>query len=188
MLLCYQGHPKANTWRSRTIDYDKLSMVFGRDSATGRFARSSVDATTPNIDAEGQGNTHMSGSFDIRDEDMLQEVRMSSNGGGGNYSGSRNRKRKVVMSEFMAGLEKSSAEIRAAIDGVAKKMGDPIERLSTLVYRELKKIPGISDYDVEIAHEWLNANIDKASAFLDIDDKNNWLLRRMQRIRSYAES
>ncbi|XXG73451.1 hypothetical protein AAC387_Pa07g2365 [Persea americana] len=48
-----RGHPKANTWRSRTIDYDKLSMVFGRDSATGRFARSSVDATTPNIDADG---------------------------------------------------------------------------------------------------------------------------------------
>eukprot|EP00268_Persea_americana_P020264 TRINITY_DN20473_c0_g1_i2.p1 TRINITY_DN20473_c0_g1~~TRINITY_DN20473_c0_g1_i2.p1 ORF type:complete len:152 (+),score=23.78 TRINITY_DN20473_c0_g1_i2:89-544(+) len=151
--MCYQGHPKANTWRSRTIDYDKLSMVFGRDSATGRFARSSVDVTTPNIDAAGQGNTHMSGSFDIRDEDMMQEVRMNSNGGGGSYNGSKNRKRKVVMTESTAGLEKSSAVIRAAIDGVAEKMGDPIESLSTLVYRELKKIPDLSDYDVEIAHE-----------------------------------
>lgn len=55
----YQGHPKASTWRSLTIDYDKLSMVFGRDSAIGRFARSSVDATTPNVDADGQGNIHM---------------------------------------------------------------------------------------------------------------------------------
>ncbi|XXG73450.1 hypothetical protein AAC387_Pa07g2364 [Persea americana] len=119
---------------------------------------------------------------------MMQEVWMSSNGGGGSYSGSKNRKRKAVMTEFMAGLEKSSAVICAAIDGVAEKMGDPIERLSTLVYRELKKIPDLSDYDVEIAHEWLNANIDKASAFLDIDDKNTWILRRMQRIRNYVAS
>ncbi|XXG46818.1 hypothetical protein AAC387_Pa02g1563 [Persea americana] len=48
-----RGHPKANTWRSRTIDYDKLYMVFGMDSATGRFARSSVDGTIPNVDADG---------------------------------------------------------------------------------------------------------------------------------------
>ncbi|KAJ8646625.1 hypothetical protein MRB53_008373 [Persea americana] len=163
-------------------------MVFDRDSATGRFARSSVDATTLNIDADGQGNAHMSGIFEIRDEDVMQEVRMSSNGGGGSYNGSKNRKRKVVMTEFMAGLEKSSAVICASIDGVTKKMGDPIERLSTLVYRELKKIPDLLDYDVKIAHEWLNANIDKASAFLDIDDKNTWILRRMQRIRNYLAS
>ncbi|XXG71046.1 hypothetical protein AAC387_Pa07g0387 [Persea americana] len=121
----------------------------------------------------------MFGSFDIRDEDMMQEVRMNSNGSGGSYSELKNRKRKVVMTESTAGLEKSSAVIRAAIDGAAEKMGDPIERLSTLVYWRLKKIPDLSDYDVEIAHEWLNANIDKASAFLDIDDKNTWILSRM---------
>ena len=91
------------------------------------------------------------------------------------------------MTEFMTRLEKSAAVIRATIDGVAEKMLDPIERLSTLVYRELKKIRNLSDYDVKIAHEWLNANIDKAFAFLDIDDKNTWILRRMQRIRNYAE-
>lgn len=66
---------------------------------------------------------------------MMQEVQMSSNEGGGSYSGSKNRKRKVIMTDFMAGLEKSSAVIHAGIDGVAEKMGDPIERLSTLVYR-----------------------------------------------------
>ncbi|KAJ8628891.1 hypothetical protein MRB53_022214 [Persea americana] len=121
----------------------------------------------------------MFGSFDIRDEDMMQEVRMNSNGSGGSYSELKNRKRKVVMTESTVGLEKSLAVIRAAIDGAAEKMGDPIERLSTLVYWRLKKIPDLSDYDVEIAHEWLNANINKASAFLDIDDKNTWILSRM---------
>ncbi|KAJ8630331.1 hypothetical protein MRB53_023654 [Persea americana] len=80
------------------------------------------------------------------------------------------------MYEFMARLKKSLAAIRAAIDGFAEKMGDPIDCLSTLVYRKLKKIPDLSDYDVEIVHKWLNANINKASAFLDIDDKNTWIL------------
>ena len=92
------------------------------------------------------------------------------------------------MTEFMIGLEKSSVVIRATIDGIAEKMVDPIERLSTHIYQELKKIPDLSDYDIEIAHEWLNANIDEAFAFLDINDKNIWILRRMQRIRNYMES
>ncbi|XXG57551.1 hypothetical protein AAC387_Pa04g0005 [Persea americana] len=131
---------------------------------------------------------HMSGSFEIQSEDMMQEVQMSSNGGGCSYSGSKNRKRKVVMIEFMTGLEKSSVVICATIDGIAEKMVDPIERLSTLIYQELKKIPDLSDYDIEIVHEWLNANIDEAFAFLDINDKNIWILRRMQRIRNYMES
>ncbi|XXG48211.1 hypothetical protein AAC387_Pa02g2722 [Persea americana] len=42
------GHPNAHSWRSRTIDYDKLSLVFGCDVATGHFARSSQNVVPVN--------------------------------------------------------------------------------------------------------------------------------------------
>ncbi|XXG42204.1 hypothetical protein AAC387_Pa01g2535 [Persea americana] len=42
------GHPNAHSWRSRTIDYNKLSLVFGRDVATGQFARSSQNVMLVN--------------------------------------------------------------------------------------------------------------------------------------------
>ncbi|XXG89109.1 hypothetical protein AAC387_Pa12g1190 [Persea americana] len=32
------GHPDAVSWQSKTIDYDKLSLVFGLDIANGQFA------------------------------------------------------------------------------------------------------------------------------------------------------
>lgn len=63
---------------------------------------------------------------------------------------------------------------------------DPTERLSTIVYKELKMIESLSKEDIEIAHEWLNAHLDKATAFIDIDDKRAWITRRMQRIRAFA--
>ncbi|XXG76630.1 hypothetical protein AAC387_Pa08g0937 [Persea americana] len=69
-----KGHPEANTWISRTIDYDKLSIVFGRDIATGQFARSSVNATTGNTEPTTQGNANMSGNMDIAIEDMWRKL------------------------------------------------------------------------------------------------------------------
>ena len=36
--LTLQGHPDAVSWQSKTIDYDKLSLVFGLDVANGQFA------------------------------------------------------------------------------------------------------------------------------------------------------
>ena len=50
-------------------------------------------------------------------------------------------------------------------------MVDPIERLSTIVYKELKMIENMSKEDIEIAHEWLNAHLDKAVVFINIDGK-----------------
>ncbi|XXG46903.1 hypothetical protein AAC387_Pa02g1631 [Persea americana] len=74
---------------------------------------------------------------------------------------------------FIVDFNECSAETRATIDSVAEKTVHFIEHLSTLVYKELKKIEDLSSYDIEIAHEWLNAHIDKASTFIDIDDKRS---------------
>ncbi|XXG77133.1 hypothetical protein AAC387_Pa08g1346 [Persea americana] len=106
-----KGHPKANTWKSRTIDYDKLSMVFGRDIVTGQFARSSVNATTGNTKPTTQGNANMSGNMDIAIEDMIHDVRMSSYGCGGSCSASRNKKRAWGMSEFMQNQRQNPSSI-----------------------------------------------------------------------------
>ncbi|KAJ8617705.1 hypothetical protein MRB53_013891 [Persea americana] len=53
-----QGHPEAVSWRGKTINYDKLSLVFGKDVATGQFARPStyVGSTTPTTSVE-EGST-----------------------------------------------------------------------------------------------------------------------------------
>ena len=47
-------------------------------------------------------------------------------------------------------------------------------------------IENLSKEDIEIVHEWLNAHLDKAAAFIDIDDKRAWIVRRMQHIREFA--
>ncbi|XXG58485.1 hypothetical protein AAC387_Pa04g0794 [Persea americana] len=39
-----QGHPKALPYKSSTIDYDKLTICFGKDVVTGQYARSATTA------------------------------------------------------------------------------------------------------------------------------------------------
>ena len=37
-----QGHPKALPYKSSTIDYDKLTICFGKDVVTGQYAKSAT--------------------------------------------------------------------------------------------------------------------------------------------------
>lgn len=186
LFFLFKGHPTASTWKSRIVDYDKLSIVFGRDIVTSQFARSSVNTTAGNTKPNTQGNANMFGNKDIGIEDMMHDVWMSSSGCGASYSTSRNKKHARGMSEFMIEFKASSHEIRKAIDGVTKKMVDLTKRLSTIVYNELKMIENLSAEDIEITQEWLYVHLDKASAFIGIDDRRAWILRRMQCIWAFA--
>ncbi|XXG83020.1 hypothetical protein AAC387_Pa10g0880 [Persea americana] len=34
-----ERHPNAKPWKSKIIDYDKLTLIFGSNVATGQYAR-----------------------------------------------------------------------------------------------------------------------------------------------------
>lgn len=53
-MFYIQRHPDANTWRSKTIDYEKLSLVYGIDAATIQFPRPlSIAGCAANVLEEG---------------------------------------------------------------------------------------------------------------------------------------
>ncbi|XXG54464.1 hypothetical protein AAC387_Pa03g2333 [Persea americana] len=59
-----------------------------------------------------------------------------------------------------------------------------IERSSEgLILTELRGIPALSGLDVELAHEWLTVHADLATVFITVDNKGDWIMRQMPRIR-----
>ena len=48
---------------------------------------------------------------------------------------------------------------------------------------ELRGIPALSSLDVELANEWLTVHQDMATVFITADNKEEWILRQMPRIR-----
>lgn len=95
----------------------------------------------------------------------------------GSSSKLKKRKRNRQLVELTSVMKEASKTISKAINGLAEKMVD------TAVYNELENIPELSPYDAEIAHEWLNAHLDKAMVFLHVDDKKTWVFKRPPRIR-----
>lgn len=139
-----QGHPDAQSWRSKTIDYDKLLLVFGCDVANGQFARSSQNAGQANDSMSHTNTQAVSGNAEIGADDCVEEMLMGSKGRESS-TGSRKRiKRAVGMAEFITSFKKASGVISLAIEGVANKMLEPSERLSEVVRAELDKIPELS--------------------------------------------
>lgn len=160
----------------------KLSLVFGRDVATGQFARSSQNVV-PVKDSQSRTNTQALSRNGEIDMDHVMEEMCMSNGGGEGSTGSRKRIRKGVgMTEFITGFKEVFGVISSAIEEVARKMLEPSERLSEIVAAELDKIPELSLVDMDIAHEWLNNSADSLTTFLHSKDKSTWIFRRLERI------
>lgn len=113
----------------------------------------------------------------------MVEIRMGMTSDEGSSSKSKKRKRNRQLVELTSVTKEASKTISKAINGLAEKMVDTTERMSTAVYKELENIPELSPNDAEIAHEWLNAHLDKAMVFLHVDDKKTSVFKRLPRIR-----
>ncbi|KAJ8621732.1 hypothetical protein MRB53_030261 [Persea americana] len=50
---------------------------------------------------------------------------------------------------------------------------------------ELREVTTLSGLDVESAHEWLTVHADMATVFITADNKGEWILRQLPRIRVY---
>ncbi|KAJ8633432.1 hypothetical protein MRB53_026768 [Persea americana] len=113
----------------------------------------------------------------------MVELRMGMTSDEGSSSKSKNMKRNRELVE-LNGVKKETSETTCkAINGLEEKMVDPTERMSTAVYKELENIPELSPCNAELAHEWLNAHLDRAMVFLHVDDKKTWVFKRLPRIR-----
>ncbi|KAJ8639372.1 hypothetical protein MRB53_016066 [Persea americana] len=182
-----QGHPEAVSWRGKTIDYDKLSLVFGKDIETGQFARPStyVGSTTPTTSVAG-ANTQVSGSILVGLNDCFDNIRM--NGSEGSSKKRARAKDPKDIDTYVAAVDRNSKRITSAITEVPESIRHPKKRVSMDVVKELDQIADLSDLNVEIAHEWLTIHADMATIFLSAKDKSAWIQRRLPQIRSDSYS
>lgn len=171
------------SWRGKTIAYDKLSLVFGKDVATGQFARPSTYVGSPNpTTSVGGANTQVSGSIPVGLNDCFDNLGM--NGSGGSSKKRARAKDPKEIDRYVAAVDRNSERITSAITEVAESIRHPKKRVSSDVVKELDQIAGLSDLDAELAHEWLTIHADMATIFLCAKDKSAWIRRRLPKIRS----
>lgn len=171
------------SWRGKTIAYDKLSLVFGKDVATGQFARPSTYVGSPNpTTSVGGANTQVSGSIPVGLNDCFDNLGMT--GSGGSSKKRARAKDPKEIDRYVAAVDRNSERITTAITDVAESIRHPKKRVSSDVVKELDQIAGLSDLDAELAHEWLTIHADMATIFLCAKDKSAWIRRRLPKIRS----
>lgn len=71
-----------------------------------------------------------------------------------------------------------------ALDNLADciKNSEPHKQIGDEVYRELVKIEGLTQDDIDVTHEYLTLRKEMAAVFLSHGDKKEWILRRLHRI------
>ncbi|XXG72922.1 hypothetical protein AAC387_Pa07g1915 [Persea americana] len=179
-----QGYPKALPYKSYTIDYNKLTICFGKNVATGQYARSATTAPSRQSTESGAANfTPLQLDSDVGLTDQLGGVRIQSSSIEAFSRRMNARKRNSELMEIIHRIERSSEGLTTAIRDVADTIRLPKRQHSMQILVELSGIPALSSLDVELANEWLTVHQDMATVFITADNKEEWILRQMPRIR-----
>ncbi|KAJ8627209.1 hypothetical protein MRB53_020516 [Persea americana] len=178
-----QGHPKALPYKSSMIDYDKLTICFGKDVVTGQYARSATTAPSHQSTESGAANfSPLQADSDVGLTDRLGACRIQSSSVETTSRRTNPRKRNSDLLEIIHCIERSSEGLTTAIRDVADTIRLPKRQHSGLILTELRGIPALSGLDVELAHEWLTMHADMAIVFITADNKSEWILRQIPRI------
>lgn len=178
-----QSHPSVVAWRNKIINYDKLVVVFEKDVANGQFV---VPSGSFYMNSE-QGSA---GSFQSMGDDMsfhvdeaVEDFSAMDNRAESSARSRGSRRRGQANDDMVGALCESSEKLSNAILQAADKMADPSRKMVADVFVELRAITELPPIDVENAHEWLTLHKDMAHIFLLTYNKNDWILRRLTRIR-----
>ena len=152
--------------------------------ATGQYVRSATTAPSHQSTESGVANfsplqADSDGSLTYRlGGCRLQSLSLETNSRQTNL-----RKRISNLLEINHYIERSSEGLTTAIRDVADTIRLPKRQHSGLILTELRGIPALSGLDVELAHEWLTVHADLATVFITVDNKGDWIMRQMPRIR-----
>eukprot|EP00268_Persea_americana_P049622 TRINITY_DN53330_c0_g1_i1.p1 TRINITY_DN53330_c0_g1~~TRINITY_DN53330_c0_g1_i1.p1 ORF type:complete len:303 (-),score=40.55 TRINITY_DN53330_c0_g1_i1:181-987(-) len=157
-----EGHPDAGPWKSKTVNYEQLSLVFDINVTTGQYSRSSSALVTQHNPVSGSRCNTL----------QLASSRKK-----------RSRKSDEELYQIAAYVKKSTNSIRSALEDLAESIRNPKRRMADDVVRELMQIPDLSPTDMDLTHEWLIVHWDMATVFLTTPDKQVWIQRQLHRIR-----
>ncbi|KAJ8629774.1 hypothetical protein MRB53_023097 [Persea americana] len=179
-----EGHLNALPYKSSTIDYDKLTICFRKDVATGQYARSATIAPSRQSTESGTADfTPLQPNSDVGLTDQLGGVRIQSTSIEASSRRANPHKRNSELLEIIHCIERSSEGLTTTIRDVADIIRLPKRQHSIQILVELFGIPALSGLDVELAHEWLTVHQDMATTFITADNKEEWILRQIHMIR-----
>ncbi|XXG49426.1 hypothetical protein AAC387_Pa02g3615 [Persea americana] len=181
-----ERHPDANTWRSKTIDYEKLSLVYGIDAATIQFPRPlSIAGCAANVLEEGSDTRNYNDmeEVNIHLDDTRQDFSGEDDRAESSSKSRGSRKRPTAAEELVASIRESTEALRTALLEAMETISNPSKKIADEVIKELIKIPELNPIEVELAHEWLVLHKEMSSIFLSTPNKREWILRRLPKIR-----
>ncbi|KAJ8630100.1 hypothetical protein MRB53_023423 [Persea americana] len=115
-----QGYPKALPYKSYTIDYNKLTICFGKNVATGQYARSATTAPSRQSTESGAANfTPLQPDSVVGLTDQLGGVRIQSSSIEAFSRRMNARKRNSELMKIIHCIERSPEGLTAAIRDVA---------------------------------------------------------------------
>ncbi|KAJ8620248.1 hypothetical protein MRB53_028777 [Persea americana] len=114
-----KAHPKALPYKSSTIDYDKLTICFGKDVATGQYARSATTAPSHQSIESGAANfSPLQADSDVGLTDRLGGCRLQSSSVETSSRQTNPRKMNSDLLEIIHCIESSSEGLTTTIRDV----------------------------------------------------------------------
>ena len=179
-----QGHPDAKPWKSKIIDYDKLTLIFGSDVDTGQYAKlATVSPSRQSSEGYTAGYNPCQADSNIGITSQFNGCQIQSSGGETSSKRKNPQKKNANFIEIISCIEKCNVGLKQAIPDVADSIRMPRKQAADAIWKELRQIPELSGLDMQLAHEWLIIHQNMATIFLTIDDKGAWIVRQMPKIR-----
>lgn len=121
-----QGHPNAQPYKNKMIDYDKLTLVFGKDVATGQQARYATTAPSRQSVEFGTANftpSHVDSNVGLTNQ--FDGCRIGSTSVNNSSRHKNSCKRNSELLEIISCIEKSSEGLQTTIRDVAESIRMP---------------------------------------------------------------